>query len=60
MKVRIRRKGTDLRIYYDGFDFDFDTVLIKILRSVGWHLWATGFDHRSSERELAFDYVPQT
>ncbi len=56
MKIRVRHKRTDLRIYYDGFDFDLDSVLIKVLKAVGWDLWATGFDHRSSERELVFDY----
>ncbi len=56
MEIRTVRKGKDLRIYYDGFDFDLDGALIKVLKSVGWEWWASGFNHLTSERDLAFDY----
>ncbi len=60
MKIRVSRKGKDLRIRYDGFDAELDTALIKVLKSVGWEWWASGFNHLTSERDLAFDYVPST
>jgi len=56
MIIRVRRNGKDLRIYYDGFDAGFDTALIKVLKSVGWEWWASGFNHLTSQRDLAFDY----
>jgi len=59
MKIRVKREDDDLRIYYDGFEPDLDTALIKVLKSVGWEWWASGFNHLTSQRDLAFDYVPE-
>ena len=58
MEIRVKREDDDLRIRYDGFEPDLDTALIKVLKSVGWEWWASGFNHLSEERDLAFDYAP--
>ena len=58
MKIRVRRKNKDLRIYYDGQpDTDLDRALTEVLKSVGWEWWASGYDHLTSQRDLAFDYT---
>ncbi len=55
-KIRVRRRDVDdLRVYYDGFDSELDDSLIEVLKAVGWELWASGFSHLSSERDLAFE-----
>ena len=58
-KIRVeRRDDDDLRVHCDGFDSDLDDVLIKVLKPAGWELWASGFSHVSSERDLAFEPAP--
>ena len=55
MNIRVERTGDDLRIRYDGFDPDLDTALIEVLKPVGWHWWASGFNYQSDVRDLAFE-----
>lgn len=56
MKVRVRRQADDdLRVYYDGFDPELDSVLIKVLKAAGWEWWASGYNHLTSQRDLAFE-----
>lgn len=57
-KVRASRPSDDdLRVRYDGFDSELDSALISVLKAAGWELWASGFSHLSSERDLAFEPI---
>ena len=60
MEVRVAQDDTNLRVYYDGFDPDLDMVLTKVLESLGWTWWASGFSHLTSVRDLAFERVSIT
>ena len=43
-------------MYYDApMDEELDKKLEELLESLGWHRWASGFDHVDLQRDIAFE-----
>lgn len=45
-----------LRIYYDGeICMEMDVAIEEVLKSFGYHRWASGYNLQTNKRDLAFD-----
>ncbi len=55
-------KPNELKIIYnieEGVDVALDDALQAAAEAHGWRRWASGCDHTTGERDLAFDRAPK-